>query len=202
MDPATILMNPDATFDGQFSRIQLVIKATTLSEFAGFFGIHPSAIGAARRRGKIPSDWLVILMRAKGVLPDWVLTGRGPCHAPVLGRYEVYDEDAAEQEEDRKALRRLSSSMLANEMVRRIAVAENGSVAFPGAVIDLVIFEGKSLIQAWREFRSMDREQIAEAIEVPLEMYAEMEAPDAKVRRAVLFKIARALKVDLRLLID
>jgi len=51
MDPATILMNPDATFDGQFSRIQLVIKATTLSEFAGFFGIHPSAIGAARRRG-------------------------------------------------------------------------------------------------------------------------------------------------------
>ena len=36
-----------------------------------------SSIADAKRRGSIPSDWLLMLWRKKGTNPDWILWGQG-----------------------------------------------------------------------------------------------------------------------------
>lgn len=80
----------------------------------------------AKRRGKVFSDWLVILMRVRNVNPEWILTGNGPCFmpiSPITGCYESV-EAYNERKEDEKALRRLPSRLLADELVRRIAVSQ------------------------------------------------------------------------------
>ncbi len=95
---------------------------------ADFLNIRQSAVSDAKRRGKIPAEWLVILMRIKKVFPEWILTGNGPCFAVILSnRYETGTE-AAERREDEESLRRLSSRALADELVRRIAVSRSDSV--------------------------------------------------------------------------
>ncbi len=74
----------------------------------------------------MPSSWLVILMRVKNVHPEWILTGKGPCLMtlrPEPERYETAGE-AAGRSADEEALRRLPSRMLAEELVRRIAVSQ------------------------------------------------------------------------------
>ena len=44
---------------------------------ADFLGIKQSSVADAKKRGSIPSDWLITLWRKKGVNPDWILTGQG-----------------------------------------------------------------------------------------------------------------------------
>ena len=113
-------------FDAQMERIKLITGKRTQVELADFFGIQQSSISDAKRRGKIPSSWLVVLMQAKNVFPEWVLTGKGPCYVTLPtppGCYETGDA-AAERKADEEALRRLPSRMLADELVRRIAVSQ------------------------------------------------------------------------------
>lgn len=113
------------SFTEQMDRIQIVTGHCTQTELAAFLGIRQSAISTAKRRQKIPSSWLVILMRLRNVHPEWILTGNGPCFVPVpTGHYETATE-AAERLADAKALRRLSSHVLAEELVRRIAAAQD-----------------------------------------------------------------------------
>lgn len=58
-------------------RIQHVTGCGTQQELAEFFGIRQSSISDAKKRGSIPSDWLLTLWRKKGTNPDWVLWGQG-----------------------------------------------------------------------------------------------------------------------------
>lgn len=58
-------------------RLKLVIRKHTATDLADFFGVPQSAVSAAVRHGKMPSSWLVILMRVKKVHPEWILTARG-----------------------------------------------------------------------------------------------------------------------------
>lgn len=44
---------------------------------AQFLGIRQSSVSDAQKRGVIPAEWLLKLLRKKGVSPDWVLTGEG-----------------------------------------------------------------------------------------------------------------------------
>ena len=81
-------------FDAQMERLKLVICKHTATDLADFFGVPESAVSAAVRRGKMPSSWLVILMRVKNVPPEWILTGKGPCLMtlpPEPSRYETDD---------------------------------------------------------------------------------------------------------------
>lgn len=50
----------------------------TQVELAEFLGIRQSSIADAKKRGSIPSDWLLTLWRKRGTNPDWVLWGQGP----------------------------------------------------------------------------------------------------------------------------
>ena len=107
-------------------RLKLVIRKHTATDLADFFGVPQSAVSAAVRRGKMPSSWLVILMRVKKVHPEWILTGKGPCLMtlrPEPSRYET-DVEVTTRKADEEALRRLPSHMLAEELVRRIAVSQ------------------------------------------------------------------------------
>ena len=116
----------DALFSAQIERIKLVTGKQTYAELANFLGIRQSSVSAAVQRGKIPSSWLVTLMCTNNIRPEWILTGTGPCYSPAPpkpGHYEngeqFYEDRACEE-----ALRRLPSWMLAEELVRRIAVSQ------------------------------------------------------------------------------
>ena len=58
-------------------RIRAVTGCGTQRELGRFLGINQSAISDAKRRGTIPSEWLLTLLRGKGTNPDWILTGKG-----------------------------------------------------------------------------------------------------------------------------
>ena len=47
-------------------------------ELAKFLDLHPSAVAAGKKRGKLPPAWLLTALRKKGVNPDWIATGSGP----------------------------------------------------------------------------------------------------------------------------
>ena len=118
--------NPMNIFAAQMERIKFVTGKRTQVELAEFLGIRQSSISDAKRRGKIPSGWLVILMRVKNVHPEWILSGNGLCFMPQpprSDRYETGDEES-ERRAYEDALRRLPSRMLADELVRRIAVSQ------------------------------------------------------------------------------
>lgn len=52
-------------------------ECRTQTELAEFLGIRQSSIADAKKRGRVPAEWLLTLWRKKGVNPDWVLTGQG-----------------------------------------------------------------------------------------------------------------------------
>ena len=49
----------------------------TQQQLAEFLGISQSSISDAKRREVIPAEWLLKLLRDRGVNPDWILTGEG-----------------------------------------------------------------------------------------------------------------------------
>lgn len=59
------------------NRVFEIAGCRTQTELAEFLGISQSAIADAKKRGRIPSDWLLTLWRRKGANPDWILTGQG-----------------------------------------------------------------------------------------------------------------------------
>lgn len=59
-------------------RVFEVAGCRTQAELADFWGIKQSSISDAKKRERIPAEWLLTLWRKKGVNPDWILTGQGP----------------------------------------------------------------------------------------------------------------------------
>lgn len=113
-------------FEEQLDRIRWVTGTHTQLELAGFLGVHRSSILDAQKRGKIPADWLLTIMRAKDVYPEWILTGNGACFISSSTPIGHYDTGEAIQERWAKeeALRRLSSKDLTDELLRRIAISQ------------------------------------------------------------------------------
>ena len=108
----------------QMKRLHHAAGTETQQELAEYLGVPQAAISDARRRGAIPADWLAIVALSRNIDPDWVLTGQGrPYREDAVGGYA--DAYAAQEEADvRSRLRRMPSRMLAEELLRRIAVAE------------------------------------------------------------------------------
>lgn len=89
----------------------------TQQQLAEFLDIRQSAITDAKRRGAIPADWLLKLLRIQGVNPDWILTGEGvhylrsaESEEPVFSTERVIEIRPPEQ---------CSAQELINELVRR-----------------------------------------------------------------------------------
>ena len=63
------------------ARLARVFEAAgcrTQLELAAVLDIRQSSISDAKRRGAIPSDWLVKLLQLRGVNPGWIMDGIGP----------------------------------------------------------------------------------------------------------------------------
>jgi len=75
-------------------------------------------------------------------------------------------------------------------------------VTIPLEVSKIATLEDKSLIRAWREYLDLTQEQVAARAGVSRAAYSQMEARDARPRRATLGKIAQALGVRVEQLAD
>lgn len=119
-------MKTENTFPSQLSRLKLATGRRTQAELAEFLGVKQSAVTDAARRGKLPTKWLLALVIYKGVNPEWLLTGCGPCYLAGQNRAEHYETgpDHAQSAANAEALRGLPSRLLADELLRRIAVAQ------------------------------------------------------------------------------
>ena len=107
----------------------VVAGAQTQPELAEYLGVSLSAVEDAAQSGKIPADWLLVLLRANNASPDWILTGQGPRFmGRPLDRYET-GEEAVERWGAIEALRRVPSRLLADELVRRIVVAQSQALS-------------------------------------------------------------------------
>ncbi len=70
---------------------------------------------------------------------------------------------------------------------------ENLDITIPHDVVDKHIVQGQSLIQAWREFKKLTQEEVAQQMGISQSAYSQMEKPDASLQRTTLQKIADAL---------
>jgi hypothetical protein len=59
------------------SRVFEATGTRTQVELADFLDIRQSSISDAKRRGSIPDNWLVTILRKANVNPEWILTGQG-----------------------------------------------------------------------------------------------------------------------------
>lgn len=92
----------------------------TQTELALFLGIRQSSVSAIKRQRAIPASWLLVLLRQKGVHPDWITTGKGPRFltpngSSPPGGYAPGNRDAAD------TLKRFSTKELAKELLRRVS---------------------------------------------------------------------------------
>lgn len=116
----------ESPFDAQLRRIRQITGARTQAELADFLGIQQASVSDARRRGKIPRSWLLALERLLSVRPEWIETGAGPYCLSTL----------PETTEAAALLRHLPARLLAEELLRRIAIAQSDAVYIldePGA---------------------------------------------------------------------
>lgn len=65
----------DYHFTESMDRIKLVLDARTQVALASCLGVTQSALSCAYRRGSIPPQWLLRILRQTGVNPDWILYG-------------------------------------------------------------------------------------------------------------------------------
>lgn len=85
-------------FGEQMERIKLITGKRTQAVLADLLDVRQSFVSDAKRRGKIPSNWLVMLTRYKHANPEWILTGKGPMFVSFPSsppRYETAGEAAA-----------------------------------------------------------------------------------------------------------
>lgn len=100
-------------------RVFEAAECRTQVELAEFLGIRQSSISDAKKRKAIPAEWLVKLLREKGVNPEWILTGQGPRmmlpkdYSEVLPPPPVYITKIRPPEE-------CSTEELVTEVVRRV----------------------------------------------------------------------------------
>ena len=75
--------------------------------------------------------------------------------------------------------------------------SEDKEVTFPHEVVEKSIIEDKGLIRAWREYKNISQEEMANRMGITQAAYSQMEKPKARLRIKTLEKIAAALEVDI-----
>ena len=60
-------------YSSAMERIQAVTGCGTQRELGRFLGINQSAISDAKRRGTIPAEWLLTLLRGKGIKRQFIV---------------------------------------------------------------------------------------------------------------------------------
>ena len=128
-------MEKDRRFAEQLERMYRATMTQNQTDLAAYLGIRQSSISCAKRRAKIPAEWLLTLLLKCDVNSVWILSGNGRQYvASLKGGYES-DHQAKSRRPMLSLLRQLPSRMLADELVRRIAArtnSENGKRVIRG----------------------------------------------------------------------
>lgn len=78
---------------------------------------------------------------------------------------------------------------------RELMRVADRSPGVPNSVVRLVFDSGFSPVRAWREYKGLTQEQVAERMGIRQPTYAEHEQSGKKLRRSTLEKIAKALEI-------
>ena len=77
-------------------------------------------------------------------------------------------------------------------------IHENASEAtIPQEVIEFHILDKKSIIKAWREYKKLSQQEVADCMGISQAAYSQMERADARLKKATLKKIAHALNLKI-----
>lgn len=102
--------------ENAFERLYYIAECRTQTELADLLGIKQSSISDAKKRNAIPAEWLVKLLRFKGINPEWALTGFGPQKlGPADGEPATHVVYLTETRPPKEC----SAQDLVNELVRR-----------------------------------------------------------------------------------
>jgi DNA-binding XRE family transcriptional regulator len=78
-----------------------------------------------------------------------------------------------------------------------IQLTRNYEPTIPNDVVWMTVDKGFSLIRAWREYKGLSQEAVAEKMGISQAAYSQMERPKARLRRTTLEKIALALDLEI-----
>jgi predicted transcriptional regulator len=76
-----------------------------------------------------------------------------------------------------------------------LRLREQAEQLVPHEVVELVIMEKMTPIRAWREYLGLTQTEAASRMAISQSAFAQMEAPEAKVRKSTLRKIAGAFGI-------
>lgn len=99
-------------------RVFTAAGCRTQTELADLLQIRQSSISDAKRRGSIPAEWLIKLLKLKGINPDWIMTGHGPQFMQPVADPGDHDAHAMFAMRNR-ALEDCSAQELITELVRQ-----------------------------------------------------------------------------------
>ena len=102
------------------ARVCAAAECRTQVERADFLGIRQSSIADAKKRQAIPAEWLVKLLRLKGISPEWIMTGLGPKR---LGPANDEEPTHVIYLTERRPPVECTAQELVNELVRRALAA-------------------------------------------------------------------------------
>lgn len=119
-----VLMNsPEDASPSPLDRIYEITGCRTQTQLARLLGIQQSSISDAKKRKSIPPEWLLTLLRLRGINPDWITNGTGPRHIRANMQTEFggphRPEDPCDPPIHRSILRCFPSQDLTDELLRR-----------------------------------------------------------------------------------
>jgi len=80
------------------------------------------------------------------------------------------------------------------------AKVNSDGLRVPDGVVRKVINEGKSIVQAWREFKGFTQAELAASMGIKQSAVARLETKGRKLRPSTRERVAHALNIDPRLL--
>jgi len=133
------------TFDTIFVRLLTATESKSESDFARSIGITPQSVNGARKRGKVPPDWVQSVAEKTGVSSDWLFFGRVPMRpdnaqptAPEPGKINPIPEGEPQWMAPEAAP---SMGYTLVPKVRARLAAGTGSLETDGEVIGLYAFK-------------------------------------------------------------
>lgn len=108
----------DAEAAACLQRVLAACGCRTHAELAQILGVRQSSVSDAKRRGSIPSQWLLTLLCTKWINPAWILTDRGARYVRPA-EYTTPNMPPLSPATDTGIPENLSTEALLAELVRR-----------------------------------------------------------------------------------
>lgn len=80
------------------------------------------------------------------------------------------------------------------EYLELVDAADSDELTVPHEVVSASI-DGDSMIKAWREYKGLTQQELADRLQISQPALAKLEKPDANPRRSTLKKVAEALGI-------